>query len=183
MRVRRADINDYQEIFRVVNDAYSIEKGDTGLAFKCDDRYICLNQAMQDLQDKDIYFYGELGETDKKCCGCIAAKINNVQKLKKCNLGPFAVDPAYQSMGIGSKLLESIYEWCCDNKVDIVEIEVVNHRTDLFTFPDKGYYGKRGYRKTGTKSCSDMYNCGEEMCSRPSYFITLEKPMKGIFNI
>jgi len=163
--IRRARAKDAEAIFTVVNEAYAVEKGDSGIAFKDADRYPSIEGVQRDIRTKAGFFVYELGG---RVVGCIVSTINDDGC---CFFGPFAVDANFQNRGIASKLLKHMYQWCRQQGVMTVRIEVVNHRTDLFLPPENGFYGKRGYSYVATEPCD-----AERMkCTRESSFLILEK--------
>jgi GNAT superfamily N-acetyltransferase len=183
--IRNVTTKDAIIIMRLVNDAYKIEIGNTGLAFKKIDRYADINQVQDDIEKFDIFLLAEL---DGKCVGCIGGQKRLRQKrfvmneptskLTYVEFGPFATLPRHQSKGVGKMLMNALYAWCRDIGIDRIVIDVVNHRTDLFTEPNGGFYGKRGFKQIGTVECDAEHNCGKSACTRPSHFILLEKMIR-----
>ena len=51
---RKATVEDAEQIFNVVNQDYSIEKGNTGLAFKSTDRYQCKYEVINDINKHTV---------------------------------------------------------------------------------------------------------------------------------
>ena len=127
-------------VLEIVNEAYKIEIGNTGIAFKELDR-------LRDVSDivKEETHLALLG---KEIVGVVGIKLTKDKahlgelsmsqpRRSKCwCTGPLAVRPGLQKRGIGKVLLnyaEKLRERC--------EVTVVSCRTDLV-----GYYQNRGYR-------------------------------------
>ncbi len=51
LRIRKARESDAKAVFSIVNAAYSVELGNTGLAFKSVDRYRNLGEVRRDLHE------------------------------------------------------------------------------------------------------------------------------------
>jgi hypothetical protein len=72
--IRQALISDSNVILTIVNEGYSIEKGNTGIAFKKTDRYSNINQVINDIKLKDAYLVLE-NEENKAIIGCMGIDI------------------------------------------------------------------------------------------------------------
>ena len=90
---RKANATDYDEIFDVVNSAYSVKIGNTGRAFKTANRY---TSKTQDKYLKEIPYMWILKEKDSAgediIVGCVGAKVTR----DTVTIGPLAVRPNYQ---------------------------------------------------------------------------------------
>ena len=77
----------------MVNRAYALEKGNTGVAFKNDERYRKIEHLKNDMQ----YYWVLRSEDGSRILGCVKAKIvTNANGVKVVEIGPFAVDPNSQ---------------------------------------------------------------------------------------
>ena len=135
IKVMPADFDDIQSIVAVVNSAYQIELGDTGIAFKNADRFLSVQDAL-DLKD-DLH----VAKIGIEIIGVIAITVMTDSAI----LGPLAVSPGLQGYGVGRALLdfaESLHR--------VTEVGVVSCRTDLLTM-----YEKRGYREERVNRLED----------------------------
>ena len=90
---RKAGATEEEEIFELVNAAYSVKIGNTGRAFKTANRY---TSKTQDKYLREIPFMWVLKEKDfggnEIMVGCVGAKIDR----ETVTIGPLAVRPNYQ---------------------------------------------------------------------------------------
>ena len=90
---RKAGATDEDEIFELVNAAYSVKIGNTGRAFKTANRY---TSKTQDKYLREIPFMWVLKEKDFAgkdiIVGCVGAKATG----DTVTIGPLAVRPSYQ---------------------------------------------------------------------------------------
>ena len=170
---------DAEQIFSVVNAAYEKEKGNTGIAFKVGDRLAtveCVHMEREPHQYLVVTWRGKEKEGQREhvvaCAGIdqkIAADSTEGERMA-LNFGPFAVRPDLQCQGIGSTLLEAIDACARFSRASWLEIEVVNHRSDLLP-----WYEKRGFVTYGQAPLDEEHNCGESNITRPSHFILLRR--------
>ena len=143
--MRKAVPEDLPKIFDLINKAYKVEIGDSGLAFKSADRYRSLREAQNDLEW--IYVY-----ENPQITGVVKAQVEN----NVVDIGPIAVDENHQGWKIGQKV--SFYALnfyakiflgqgigtallkFAESLAPISQIGCVSCRTDLIPF-----YAKRGY--------------------------------------
>lgn len=93
--------------------------------------------------------------------GMILWEIND----NKIHFGPFAVLPSRKGQGIGKLLINKLYDIAKEHDIHIVEIKVVNVRTDLIPF-----YEKLGYILTGEGAYPHP-----DRLTRPVYFYLYTK--------
>ena len=75
---------------------------------------------------------------DDELVGCAHFPIStDGNGLKKADLGPIAVSVQHQRQGFGVQLLQEVARRAKALECDVIEITVVNHRTDLFPFYEK----------------------------------------------
>ena len=94
--MKPAELADIKSIVNVLNSAYRIEMGDTGIAFKSTNRFDTVQDALDmknDLHVANVGFeiVGIIGITHLKASS---------------GLGPFAVSPDWQGYGVGDSLLQ-----------------------------------------------------------------------------
>ena len=87
--MRKAVPEDLPKIFDLINKAYKVEIGDSGLAFKSADRYRSLSEAHNDLEW--IYVY-----ENPQIIGVVKAQVEN----NVVDIGPIAVDENHQGWKI-----------------------------------------------------------------------------------
>ena len=85
---RKAKLEDLPEIFKIVNASYAVETGNTGVAFKCEERYTSIKSAERDLNHLSVL------KINSEIVGVIKAELKNNGTL--VNLGPIAVQPCHQ---------------------------------------------------------------------------------------
>lgn len=156
-KTRMATPADAQRVFDLVNDAYALETGDTGVAFKKTSRFIALAEADRCISvgvvlvvDNADNFLG---------CACVT---RDAARPTVADLGPLAVDRKLQGRGLGQRIIADVVVPRARDALgcSVLEITVVNHRTDLFPF-----YEKIGFVHVGTQEFGDV-----ERLTRPSHF-------------
>eukprot|EP00298_Acanthocystis_sp_HF-20_P000244 c10303_g1_i1.p1 GENE.c10303_g1_i1~~c10303_g1_i1.p1 ORF type:complete len:186 (-),score=73.69 c10303_g1_i1:27-584(-) len=161
-------------IFNCVNRAYACELGDTGIAFKNENRFSS-EQSAQELinaattnPSKSVFFKAVTQDpndpTKEILLGCIYGEKFNE---KYAEFGPYAVDPSLHSKGVGTALLKAVEDWAISQKCEEMGMKVVNLRTDLFPF-----YEKRGYVRCGTLEWTYA-----RIITRPCFFYLYKKAL------
>ena len=97
LRLRKAREEDLEELIDVVNRAYDVETGNTGVSFKCAPRF----QEEEDAQKQLKHFH--VLEENGKIVGGVKTmikppKTTMKEKANVVNIGPVAVDPDHQVM-------------------------------------------------------------------------------------
>jgi GNAT superfamily N-acetyltransferase len=82
--------------------------------------------------------------------------------------GMLSIDPARQGQGLGKRLIADAEQFCRDAGCQVMELEVVNLRTELPPF-----YRRFGYIEAGTRPFPD-----HERAKLPCYFIVMSKPLR-----
>lgn len=112
----------------IVNRAYIVETGDSGLAFKCTNRFKERSECQEAIPHTIV---GTLEDGTIVCMG--KGQVDKVSD--SVDLGPLAVDPDYQGKGFGRELLEAL-----ESRATHQELCVVSCRDDVLEI-----YRKRGY--------------------------------------
>ena len=86
--IRKAKFEDLPEIFKIVNASYAVETGNTGVAFKCEERYTSMKSAERDLNHLSVL------KINSEIVGVIKAELMNNGTI--VNLGPIAIKPCQQ---------------------------------------------------------------------------------------
>ena len=126
--ISTALIADANEIFELINAAYAVELGDTGVAFKTVNRLIDpLEEQMQQAYDD---------KTMLKCTDNVTSKIVGIlfYEFRDPNLyfGPFAVSPEAKGTGIGKLMLRELKKIGLEKNLVNFEMRVACYRSDLF---------------------------------------------------
>ena len=145
--------------FRIINDAYDVETGSEGVAFKLTPRLLTSTDGLE-----EAYAEGRILKAVKgdEIHGVIAFEFQN----DAVYFGPLAVKPGLQGSGIGKKLIAALQDIGKANGCHFFEICVVNHRTDILPM-----YEKWGYTIVGEDIFPDP-----DRLSRESFFYRLKKP-------
>ncbi len=154
------------ELFDLINEAFDVELGETGVAFKKEGfrRFLTLDELAQKLQACRTLVLRN--RNDARILGVMCYDIPSTEP-KALHFGPFAVSPRAQGAGVGRALLERVYQEGRMNGCGCVEIDVVNHRSDVLSM-----YERMGYERFGEQPFPFP-----ERCSRPSYFVLLRKEL------
>ena len=81
-----------------------------------------------------------VAEADQKVVGCIRLRLTD----QGCFVGPLAVAPKFQSLGVGRSLLLQAEKSAAENGKDRMRMQVINSRKELLD-----WYHRRGYQPTG----------------------------------
>ena len=185
---RPAAARDVPLIFSIVNDAYSIEAGNTGVAFKRGNRY----KTADEINPAEYLVLETPGpepeviacarvvllEADTPCWlagvpAPIEPKFDALSKKhSRCGVpfamfGPFAVAKAHQGKGIASVLLRAVEQRAAALGARGIEIVVVNWRTDVQPF-----YTKRGFKYVYTATWGER-----PFLTRPSALYIMRKTL------
>ena len=87
---RKAKEEDLPKIRELINEAYEVETGNIGVAFKCEKRYRTLAEVQPFL---DCFYVLRL-EPKSEIIGVVKAKLIDDSSI--VDIGPFAVDPSVQ---------------------------------------------------------------------------------------
>ena len=87
---RKAKEEDLPKIMELINKAYEVETGNTGLAFKCQKRYLDLGEVQPFLDN----FYVLRLEPKSEIIGVVKARFIDDSSI--LDIGPLAVDPVVQ---------------------------------------------------------------------------------------
>ncbi len=97
MHHRKATLSDAPTIFNLVNAAYGVETGYTGLAFKRAPRYPTLDETETDVVDFWVMEAGDVGQDRRHgLAGGLAGCVRVVVKDGVACIGPVAVWPQLQ---------------------------------------------------------------------------------------
>ena len=140
--IRRANsLKDNEIIYDLVEKAFEVEVGNTGLAFRSQNRYAHLkpNEEMFLKELEQFYVY----EENAKVLACLKVVCEN----NVVDIGPLAVEPKHQGHGVGTKLLEF-----AETFAPVQTLCVAECRTDLIPF-----YERRGFKEIARSPITQCY--------------------------
>jgi len=146
--VRLATERDCTELFALINEAYDVETGDRGVSFKHTKRLLSAHELLPLVAaraDGGLFLAELTGHPSP--AGCLAWEVVRHDvvtgaplPLNHLHFGPFAVRPGLQRSGVGRALLNAMLAEAQRHNCACVDIEVVNHRTDILP-----WYEAQGY--------------------------------------
>ncbi|XP_057307211.1 uncharacterized protein LOC130645287 isoform X1 [Hydractinia symbiolongicarpus] len=143
--LRQANYNtDLSKIYNLVNTAYEIELGNTGISFSKVRRWpYKIESEKIEKEISDMYVYVDQNEI----IGCIKAEV----KDNTVKIGPVAVAEPHQRQGVASRMLEY-----AETLADISKLDIISCRTDVIP-----YYKKRGYKEVARSPITKMFASNE----------------------
>ena len=151
MNIRHATTADAPDVAALVTLAYRVE------AFFVDGDRTNANDVLKRLERGDFLMLEDNGAL----AGCVYVEARDTTGY----FGMLSIDPQRQGRGLGAALVEAAEQWCARKGCAVVEIEVVNLRSELPPF-----YRKLGYVEQGTRPFPDP-----ERCKLPCHFIVMSK--------
>lgn len=153
LTTRRATVEDAGTLAALINLAYRVED-----FFKIGDR-----TDADDLQKRMEDGAFLVLEDAAGIAGAVYVALHGTTGY----FGMLSIDPARQGQGLGSRLIAEAEGYCRDAGCSVMELEVVNLRTELPPF-----YKRFGYAEHGTRPFTDT-----ERTSRPVHFIVMTKSL------
>jgi len=152
--LREATAKDIAKIVALINEAYLPAEG-----FLYEGPRIDTDEVRGKL-DKGTFLLqpNSVGALD----GCVYVEVRDEVGY----FGLLAVSSDRQHHGLGRKLIASAEAYFKTHACGAVEIDVVNHRQELF-----GFYGGLGYHVVGQRPFDD------QRLQRPSYFVIMRKTL------
>ena len=150
---RNAERSDAEALVPLINRAFEIE-----LQFFTTER-IDLEETLEHL-GKGTFL---IAESDGAIAGCNYVELRGPTGY----FGLLSVEPDHQGRGLGRTLVEQAEELCRAGGCKLMQIRVLNHRTELPPF-----YEKLGYRVAGTEEVEQV-----PTARMPYNFITMEKEL------
>lgn len=153
LSVRTATITDVPLLVSLINAAFVIER-----AFVDRDR--------TDIDDIAAYLEkGTFLIADSDIGGAEASVYVEIDS-DRGYIGMLAVQPALQGRGIGRKMMAAAEQYCRAAGCRVIDIKIVNLRTEL-----PGFYRSLGYVDTGTGSFDDP------KLTKPAHFLLMTKEL------
>ena len=150
MTVRVAEAQEAEEILRVTNAAYEVER-----FFIDTDRLD--GERLGELLAKGVFL-----ATDGMS-GCVYVELRG----ERGYFGPLSVDPGCQGLGIGKLLVEAAEGYARERGCQHMDLRIVNLREELPAF-----YRKLGYAETGTEPFPES-----EPTQLPCHLICMSKEL------
>jgi GNAT superfamily N-acetyltransferase len=151
MSIRVAHVGDAENIVRIVNAAFVVEK------FFVDRDRTTLAEVLRSM-GMGVYLIEEIE-------GGLAACVYVEVRGERGYFGVLSVDPARQGMGLGRKMVDAAEQWCARAGCRVMDIHVVNLREELPPF-----YERLGYARIGEAPFS-----AELDPKLPCHFIKMSK--------
>jgi GNAT superfamily N-acetyltransferase len=159
---------DGEKIFSLVNEAYKVETGSTGVAFKNCPRLLDPTQ-MEYLSHYEAGHVLMIKDTD----GQIQAVLFYELEYEKSSVyfGPFSVRKDCTGKGYGRLLIKTMEECAQRAGIEWTRLVVVNHRTELLSM-----YTYMGFELLDGEV---PYNPGPGILTRPSHFLEMRRKIQG----
>ena len=151
MNIRAATPTDAANVAALVTLAYQVE------AFFVEGDRTDTNDVLKRLERGNFLLLEDAGTL----AGCVYVEDRGARGY----FGMLSIDPRHQRQGLGAALVGAAERWCAQRGCPVVEIEVVNLRTELPPF-----YRKLGYVEQETRPFPDP-----ERCKLPCHFIVMSK--------
>jgi ribosomal protein S18 acetylase RimI-like enzyme len=153
LTLRLAEIEDVEAIVPLINVAFLAE------------RPFVKNERIQAAGVRDLLTKGQfiLGYLDEELVGCVFVETHR----PRAYLGLLSVDPAHQHDGLGTELMAAGEKRCREAGTEGIDLQFINHRTELLRF-----YSKLGYRENGTAPFPDTARM-----KMPFHFIRMSKEL------
>ena len=150
---RHADETDAEALMLLINRAFVVEQ-----PFFITER-IDLAETLEHFEKGKFI----LAEDGTSMAGCNYVELRGESGY----FGLLAIDPGYQRRGLGKKLIDQAEGFCRDAGCSLMQIRVLNHRTELPPF-----YEKVGYHIAGTEEVEQVPSARV-----PYHFIVMEKEL------
>jgi GNAT superfamily N-acetyltransferase len=175
-----AKAEDAERVTEVINSAYAVELGDTGIAFKSGDRTNLAevqkwirHPHKHTITVRDARGHSSSPETKNDASLMAPENIIGVYVYKlmkdepKAFFGPLAVHPRVQGNGAGKLIVEEICERARSDNCTHVQIDTVDKRTDLIP-----WYEHLGFKNLGTRDFPQL-----STLTRPVKAVIMERPL------
>lgn len=150
---RNADESDAEALMSLINRAFEVEQ-----PFFTSER-IDLTETLEHLK-KGTFLVAESGG---RFAGCNYVELRGDAGY----FGLLSVDPEWQGRGLGRELIQQAEDFCRAVGCSLMQIRVLNHRTELPPF-----YERLGYSVAGTEDVEQVPSA-----KLPYHFIVMERPL------
>eukprot|EP01035_Chromulina_nebulosa_P062193 gene62193-85053_t len=144
IEIVNARLEDADEVMSLVNEAYLVELGDSGVACKNALRLLdALEPSIQTAysEGRAIKCLSKQSDGSTVLAGFIAWEVIGDGVI---SFGPFAVRKEFNGKGLGKALVSKVEDIGRQKKMTQIDIFILNHRADLFPL-----YEKWGFSNTG----------------------------------
>jgi predicted N-acetyltransferase YhbS len=155
---------DAPAVMELINAAYAVESGDSGVAFKNCLRFGGVGE-VADVFRRSTVIKAVAADDAGMLLGVIA--FHSVDGGGGMYFGPLAVAPAAQGRGVGRALIAHVEAAARAAGARYLQIVVINHRTDILPM-----YAAMGFTAVGTAPYTETHKL-----TRPSHFIMLTRPL------
>jgi GNAT superfamily N-acetyltransferase len=159
LTIRAATAEDVPTLINLINAAYEVESGDSGIAFKRTERIVRDEEVSAPVAEGRVRV---CMANDGSVLGTIIFKLEGAHSI---GFGPFAVAPAAQRKGVGKALLGAVEAEGRARGCRWVQLEIVNHRSDLVDY----------YRSLNFVPVAEAPFVDVERLTRPCNFIVFRK--------
>ena len=136
-----AVINDADALMKLINDAYLVETGCDGVAFKLDGitRLIHISELYDDIKSCRILKAIDHSNQDVEII--VGAMVWSIES-DKLTFGPFAVSPSRRGEGIGKMLIDKVYVIAQAHGINLIEIQVYRSTciNNLYRLPSSTHH-------------------------------------------
>ena len=154
MKQRTAQLEDAENIARLVNASFQVER------FFIDAERTSPDKVRALLQQGEFL----LAEEAASLLGCVYVELRG----ERGYFGLLAVDPALQRSGLGSRLVGAAEEYCRAAGCKFMDLTIVNLRTELPAF-----YNRLGYVESGTLP----FPSDQHPPNQPCHLVRMSKPI------
>lgn len=157
LTVRPATADDVAPLVVLINDAYEVETGDSGVAFKKTKRIVHDDEVARPIVEGRVIV---AATASGEVLGTIFFELYEARPAI-IGFGPFAVSPEAQGKGVGRALLAAVEAEGKARGCTAIQLETVHHRTDL-----EPIYRRMGFVPIGEEPFTHL-----ERITRPCHFI------------
>jgi len=159
VHIRIAEAADARQIMAVINSAFKVAED-----FFCFEDRITLEEVERLFTTGTFLVAEARARGDRVLVGCVYVELKDGDRSY---LGLLSVDPSQQQGGLGSLLMMAAEKHCREMGCRVMDIWIVNLRTELTPF-----YQRRGYVETGTRPFPP-----DVQTKLPCHFITMAKAL------
>lgn len=148
-----------KQLLDLINDAYAVETGNTGVAFKKTLRFDDVDELDSLLRTSRCF--AATDSVTGALLGAIVWEMRNASAF----FGPFSVAQSAQGRGVGRELLDAVEDAAAAEGALSLNMTVINWRTDIIPM-----YERWGFVATGVKPYDDHWRI-----TRPCHFIAYSR--------
>lgn len=139
------------QIKQVDKETKFLAREEGEFSFTMEQEYDFINHCLED--DKRFFIIAEVG--DEIVGTCAASLVSSGKRfMHRASLG-IAISKKYWKLGIGNKMMETCINWCKENDIEQLELDVVKGNSKA-----KMMYEKWGFEVSGIKRHAMKYSDG-----------------------